>query len=182
MEKYHVTKHSDGSWQVLLGTGSKKAIKKFKTQKEALEYAESLASNRESTVYLHGRNGKVRDTTSFKPVEEGVKKPGRPRKVKEVTENVTEEVKESTEEQLVVESVKEQPVVEPVKEEVKEEPKKVEKVVPEKKEEAVEPKVEDTNTKPKKKSYVWLIILILVVVVLVVLGIVFKDTITSWFK
>lgn len=171
MEKYHVTKHSDGSWQVLLGTGSKKAIKKFKTQKEALEYAESLASNRESTVYLHGRNGKVRDTSSFKPVEEGVKKPGRPRKVKEVTENVTTEVKEP---------VKEEPVVEPVN--VKEEPKKVEKVVPEKKEEVVEPKVEDTNTKPKKKSYVWLIILILVVVVLVVLGIVFKDTITSWFK
>ena len=180
MEKYHVTKHSDGSWQVLLGTGSKKAIKKFKNQKEALEYAESLASNRESTVYLHGRNGKVRDTSSFKPVEEGVKKPGRPRKVKEVTENVTTEVKEPVKEEPVVESVKEQSVVEPVN--VKEEPKKVEKVVPEKKEEVVEPKVEDTNTKPKKKSYVWLIILILVVVVLVVLGIVFKDTITSWFK
>ena len=43
MEKYHVTKHTDGSWQVLLGTGSKKAIKKFKTQKEALAYAEGNA-------------------------------------------------------------------------------------------------------------------------------------------
>ena len=83
MEKYHVTKHADGSWQVLLGTGSKKAIKKFKTQLEALAYAEELAEKKGTTVYLHGKNGRVRDTSSYKEEDPNAVKRGRHRKVKE---------------------------------------------------------------------------------------------------
>ena len=106
MEKYHVTKHTDGSWQVLLGTGSKKAIKKFKTQKEALAYAEELAEKRNTTVYLHGKNGRVRDTSSYKEEDPNVPKRGRPRKEKEEVKEVEDnEVEVKVEEKKEVKPV-----------------------------------------------------------------------------
>ncbi len=60
---YHVSKRdNDGrEWKVFI-QGSDKVIKLFKTQKEALEYAESLCKNKNdgSTVMLHGLDGKIR--------------------------------------------------------------------------------------------------------------------------
>lgn len=60
---YHVSKRdNDGrEWKVFI-QGSDKVIKLFDTQAEALEYAQSLAQNKNdgSSVVLHGLNGKIR--------------------------------------------------------------------------------------------------------------------------
>ncbi len=60
---YHVSKRdNDGrEWNVFI-QGSDKVIKLFDTQAEALEYAQSLAQNKNdgSSVVLHGLNGKIR--------------------------------------------------------------------------------------------------------------------------
>ena len=73
--RYHVTKHPDGGWQVVLG-GGEKVIRRTKTQAEALEIAKGFAENKQgkektnTTVYLHGRNGRIRDAESFKEVKD----------------------------------------------------------------------------------------------------------------
>ena len=60
---YHVSKRdNDGrEWKVFI-QGSDKVIKLFETQKEALDYAKSLAKNKDdgSYVILHGLDGKIR--------------------------------------------------------------------------------------------------------------------------
>ncbi|MBO4623080.1 MAG: DUF2188 domain-containing protein [Bacilli bacterium] len=60
---YHVSKRdNDGrEWKVFI-QGSDKVIKLFKTQKEALDYAQGLCKNKNdgSTVMLHGLDGKMR--------------------------------------------------------------------------------------------------------------------------
>lgn len=60
---YHVSKRdNDGrEWKVFI-QGSDKVIKLFDTQKEALDYAKSLAKNKDdgSYVMLHGLDGKIR--------------------------------------------------------------------------------------------------------------------------
>ena len=60
---YHVSKRdNDGrEWKVFI-QGSEKVIKLFDTQKEALDYAKSLAKNKDdgSYVILHGLDGKIR--------------------------------------------------------------------------------------------------------------------------
>jgi hypothetical protein len=60
---YHVSKRdNDGrEWKVFI-QGSDKVIKLFKTQAEALDYAKSLAKNKDdgSYVILHGLDGKIR--------------------------------------------------------------------------------------------------------------------------
>ena len=38
---YHITKHADGGWQIKRGK-AKKALRKFETQKEAIEFAKVL--------------------------------------------------------------------------------------------------------------------------------------------
>ena len=59
----HVSKRdNDGrEWKVFI-QGSDKVIKLFKTQKEALDYAQGLCKNKNdgSTVMLHGLDGKMR--------------------------------------------------------------------------------------------------------------------------
>jgi hypothetical protein len=63
MAVYHVSKReNDGrEWKVFI-EGSDKVIKLFNTQKEALEYAQQLAKNKNdgSSVRLHGLDGKIR--------------------------------------------------------------------------------------------------------------------------
>ena len=60
---YHVSKRdNDGrEWKVFI-QGSDKVIKLFDTQKDALDYAKSLAKNKDdgSYVILHGLDGKIR--------------------------------------------------------------------------------------------------------------------------
>lgn len=60
---YHVSKRDNNGreWKVFI-EGSDKVIKLFKTQQEALDYAISLAKNKNdgSSVRLHGLDGKMR--------------------------------------------------------------------------------------------------------------------------
>ena len=60
---YHVSQSKDGlTWQVKAAK-SLKALKKFPTQKEAIEYAKQVAGNQEGNILIHKKDGKIRKTT-----------------------------------------------------------------------------------------------------------------------
>lgn len=59
----HVTKHQEG-WQVK-GAGNGKATAVTKTQAEANEIAKRIATNQQSEVLIHGRNGQIREKNSY---------------------------------------------------------------------------------------------------------------------
>lgn len=59
----HVTP-KDGKWQVK-GDGNDKATKTFDTQKDAIDYAKTIAKNQKSEVVIHGKDGKIRDKDSY---------------------------------------------------------------------------------------------------------------------
>ena len=54
---YHVSKREDGKWQVKY-RGGEKAIKLFKTQKEALDYTKQMAENQGGSMLVHNSKGK----------------------------------------------------------------------------------------------------------------------------
>ncbi len=58
----HVVKHSDG-WAVK-GAGNGKATKVTPTQKEAISIAREISKNQESELFIHGRNGRIRERDS----------------------------------------------------------------------------------------------------------------------
>ncbi|MCR5184930.1 MAG: DUF2188 domain-containing protein [Bacilli bacterium] len=53
---YHVAKREDGMWQVKFA-GGEKAIKLFKTQKEAVDYTKKMAENQGGTMLVHNSKG-----------------------------------------------------------------------------------------------------------------------------
>ena len=53
---YHLVKRSDGMWEVKFA-GGQKAIKLFRTQKEALAYSEKMAENQGGSVLVHNSKG-----------------------------------------------------------------------------------------------------------------------------
>jgi type IV secretory pathway TrbL component len=59
----HVVKHPNG-WAVR-GAGNSKASKVFKTQIEAIAWAEQIARNQNSDTKIHGKNGKIRAGNSY---------------------------------------------------------------------------------------------------------------------
>lgn len=59
----HVTKHSDGGWQVKRSNSSK-ATKRTSTQAEAIKIARSIASNNNQELVIHCRNGRIRQKDS----------------------------------------------------------------------------------------------------------------------
>ena len=54
----------DGKWAVRR-TGSDKLTKKFNTQKEAIREARKIARNQGTELYIHGRDGRIRDRDSY---------------------------------------------------------------------------------------------------------------------
>lgn len=64
-QKYHVSQNKDedsehfGKWRVRK-SGSKKTIKYFNTQKEAIEFAQELAKNQDASIVIHKRDGTIR--------------------------------------------------------------------------------------------------------------------------
>ena len=57
---FHVSRRPElNKWQVK-ATGSDKALKLFNTQKEAIEYANTLAKNQNVSVRVHSKEGKIR--------------------------------------------------------------------------------------------------------------------------
>ncbi|MCH5172127.1 MAG: DUF2188 domain-containing protein [Erysipelotrichales bacterium] len=55
---YHISKN-DENWQVKLA-GGEKAIKLFKTQKEAIDYANALVETQGGSIRIHSLKGKIR--------------------------------------------------------------------------------------------------------------------------
>ena len=58
----HVVKHPDG-WAVK-GEGNERASNVTPTQKEAIDKAREIAKNQESELFIHGKNGKIRERDS----------------------------------------------------------------------------------------------------------------------
>lgn len=58
----HVVKHTDG-WAVK-GAGNEKATKVTSTQKEAIDIARAITKNQSSELFIHGRNGRIRERDS----------------------------------------------------------------------------------------------------------------------
>lgn len=60
----HVTPHPNGGWQVI-GEGNTKATVRTDTQEQAIEVAREIAKNQESELFIHGKNGQIRERSSF---------------------------------------------------------------------------------------------------------------------
>ena len=56
---YHISLREDGKWQVKAEKAGK-ALKTFSTQKEAIDYAKSVAGNNEGKVVIHKVSGDFR--------------------------------------------------------------------------------------------------------------------------
>ena len=67
-QKYHISLHADGKWQVK-GEKAEKALKLFDTQKEAIAYAKTVAGNQEGNIVIHKVDGKIRKQDYSKPAE-----------------------------------------------------------------------------------------------------------------
>lgn len=60
---YHISKRkSDGMWQIK-AAGAEKAIKLFRTQKEAIDYCKTLANNQDASIMIHKEDGSFRKLT-----------------------------------------------------------------------------------------------------------------------
>ena len=85
MAKRYVITHrkDDGVWQVKLAKGAK-VIKLFNTQKEAIDYAETLAENQDGSITIHKKDGKIRKQNYQQ------KKPAKEEQPEEVKEEMVE--------------------------------------------------------------------------------------------
>lgn len=63
LQAQHVVR-SDGQWAVRRA-GASKASRIFATQKEAIVYATTVARNDRSILFVHGRDGLIRERSSF---------------------------------------------------------------------------------------------------------------------
>ena len=59
----HVVPH-DGKWAVKTDN-SERAAKVTETQKEAIERAKEIATNNQSELIIHGKDGKIREKNSY---------------------------------------------------------------------------------------------------------------------
>lgn len=60
----HVVHSADGKWAVRRA-GASKASKVFATQKEATQYAHKVARNNKTELFVHGRDGLIRERSSY---------------------------------------------------------------------------------------------------------------------
>ena len=58
----HITKHKDGGWQVKK-EGAQRALKRFPTQKEAIEFAKNLEKTTDTGYIIHKADGSTRKKT-----------------------------------------------------------------------------------------------------------------------
>ena len=63
MTQRHIVPHSDG-W-ASKKAGSERASAIFSTQQEAIEYSTKIAQHENSELFIHGRNGRIRERNSF---------------------------------------------------------------------------------------------------------------------
>nr|WP_190289002.1 DUF2188 domain-containing protein [Lactococcus sp. S-13] len=60
----HVVPDSNGGWNVK-GAGNSKATANFRTQAEAINKAIQISQNQNSEMFIHGRNGRIRERNSY---------------------------------------------------------------------------------------------------------------------
>ncbi len=60
----HVTPHPDGGWQVK-GEGNSRATVRTTTQQQSIDYAQNIARNQKSELFIHGSNGQIRARNSY---------------------------------------------------------------------------------------------------------------------
>lgn len=60
----YVTSHKDGGWQVK-GENNTRATIRTDTQAEAIRRARAIARNQESELFIHGKDGRIRERDSF---------------------------------------------------------------------------------------------------------------------
>lgn len=53
-----------GKWSVRKA-GSPKASKTFDTQDDAIRHAKDIAKNQKTEMYIHGRDGRIRERNSY---------------------------------------------------------------------------------------------------------------------
>ena len=54
----------DGKWAVRK-TGADRVTRRFDTQREAIEAARELARKQKTELYIHGKDGRIRERDSF---------------------------------------------------------------------------------------------------------------------
>ncbi len=59
----HVVRSNSG-WKVKSASASR-ATKIFKTQKEAIKHGKEIAINKKSELFIHGRDGRIRERNSY---------------------------------------------------------------------------------------------------------------------
>lgn len=59
----HVVPHDDG-WAVR-GEGNERATSVHNTQREAIDAAREIAQNQESELFIHNRDGEIRERNSY---------------------------------------------------------------------------------------------------------------------
>lgn len=57
---HHVTPHPEGGWQVKR-EGGNRAIVRTSTQREAIDIGRSISRNQGTELFIHGRNGQIRE-------------------------------------------------------------------------------------------------------------------------
>lgn len=64
LQAQHVVQSSNGKWSVRRA-GASKASRTFDTQKEATQYGQRIARNSKSELFIHGRDGLIRERNSY---------------------------------------------------------------------------------------------------------------------
>ena len=60
----HVTPHKERGWQVK-GEHNTRAPVRTDTQAKAIQRAREIARNQESELFIHGKNGRIRERDSY---------------------------------------------------------------------------------------------------------------------
>lgn len=64
MTNQHVTPHPDGGWQVK-AAGASRATVRTDTQAEAINYGKQFAQKQSSELFIHNRQGQIRERNSY---------------------------------------------------------------------------------------------------------------------
>lgn len=60
----HVVSNSRSGWDVKK-SGSERVSKHFDTQNDAIQWAKGVAQNQKTELYVHGKDGKIREKNSY---------------------------------------------------------------------------------------------------------------------
>lgn len=60
----HVVPDKNGGWNVK-GAGNSRATKHTETQSEAIQIAKNIAKNQGSELFIHGKNGRIRERNTY---------------------------------------------------------------------------------------------------------------------